>query len=224
MALAFLQSAVSTANASEYTFAAQALGAAAADRYVAVGAVGRGTVGGGVASGTVNGVAVAIDVQTTNTTVFFTTAAMVKANVTTDTTGDVVITFSNSMLRAGIGMWRMDSLNSATPTDTESSTADAPTANVSVNSGGYILACAYSSDSAGGPQTTWTNLTERYDEDVEGATGSTQSGADTTSASTQVLTCTATFATPLTCAGVFVSYDVAGAPPAAARHFLLMGA
>lgn len=203
-AVNFLQANANTSTLTTYTFSGENIGTASGGRYVFVGVTGRSVVGGGIASATIGGITATIDVSVVNSSSNYTTAGIIKAAVPTGTTGDVVITFSSEQLRCGIGVWYAPSISTATPTSTGSSTAAAPTANMDVNDGGFIVACAYNATTS---TATWTNLTEQYDATI--VAGAQHSGASVVSGSDQTgLACTCTWTASGQPAGAFAAYDV----------------
>lgn len=212
MSIEFLQSAVSSTDSAEYTFANQDIGAADAGRYILVGVTTRssGTTNT-INSVTIGGVtATEVQLQRTITTVV-NMAGLYIANVPTGTTGDVVVTFAAGTQRCGIGMWRATDLASAVPTDSGKSGADAPTYDIDVDAGGFAVGVAYGADNSGA--TTWTGITEDYDEASEGTHRNT--GAHDEFITTQTnLTITATFTNPDpgVSAGAFGSWASASAP------------
>jgi hypothetical protein len=175
MDFSFLQAASSTTDTNAYTFAAQNLGAADPNRYIIVAAMARraGVTAMTISSITVGGVAATIVVQLqanpTNTNI----AGLAIAAVPDGTTGDVVVTFSQTMVRCGIALYRAVGISSATPTDTGSNAVDPISDTLNVLAGGFAIGCVI-----GGSGTTtvaWTNLTENYDANIESAI--TYSGA-----------------------------------------------
>lgn len=202
--LTFLQSAVSGSDLSNYTFSSQNLGTASADRHIIASVTGR-AVGTPTLTGvTIGGVAATSVVNQVNTTGGNTSlAALFIAPVPTGTTGDVTLAFSLSFLRAGIGLWAATGLSSATAIDSSGSTANDPTYAIDIPANGFAIGCAYNADTA---TASWTGITERFDEAVEGA-GSRHSGASDTFASAQTnLSLTCDWSTSLNAAGAFASW------------------
>jgi len=78
---------------------------------------------------------------------------------TTATTGDIVITFGQTIYRADCGVWQMVSGN-ATPTDTFTSIANPATGTIDIPAPGVCVGIftAWTSSTA-----TWTGLTEDFD-------------------------------------------------------------
>jgi hypothetical protein len=174
VAITSVAHAVSGTDAASYTFSAQTLGVGK----IVVGATARRVAGASSFTGcTINGVAADQIVQLGNAGVT-NHAALYIADCTV-ATGDVVVTFDQTMLRCGIGIWLMTGAASSVASDSDSSTAEpgAVTLTVPANGGAIGVACCTS-----GTSTTWTGLTENYDEEVEGASAFFQSGASTTSA------------------------------------------
>lgn len=208
MALSYLQQASSTSDLNSYTFSSQNLGAASADRYIIVSIQTRdsGTGAKTINSVTVGGVSATITVQkqgvdaATNSTV----AGLAIALVPSGTTGDVVVTFSEVVLRCSIALYAATGLTSATPTDTGSSNASNPTYDIDVAAGGFAIGAI---SDANGTSVVWTGITENFDTTVE--TFLLVSGAAATFATQQTnLTLTATITgTADNPAGVFASWQ-----------------
>ncbi len=224
MALSFLQQDGQSTNATIYTFSAENLGTAAADRYIIIGIGSRGLGSLTLSTVTIGGVSATLvsnnPVVNTNTTI----TSLCLANVPTGTTGDVVITFSGQMLRCGIGVYRVTGLSSATPTSTGISSADAPTANLNINAGGIAIGTASL------PRTSnaaWTGITTQ-DYNFEPEAGFDVTGAHDTYGGPQTnLACTCTFdgfQTGDTVGGSFASWPLTVVTVASsANNMLLMG-
>lgn len=201
MAIAFLQSASDGTNATVYTFASQNLGAAAADRQIIVGAIGRAETQQTIDSITVGGVTATITIQNGQGN---NVAGIAIANVPTGTTGDIVVTFSGAMARAGIGAWRADVVSALHDSDT--SLAEPPSVNLDVPVG-FAIGVGNENNTA---SATWTGLTERYDTLIE-ATSLSTGASDEFAAPETGRTMTCTFAAggagPV---GVFASWSYTG--------------
>ena len=189
----FTDSSVSTADSTAYTFSSQDFGEAAANRYIVVTAGGYDTGNETVSSITIGGVAATIAVQVTGN---FVTAAIAIAKVPTGATGDVVVTFSGGMQNAGIGVYRLINLQSATATDTgtdiaESSGALADGLTIPADGCGIGYVCVRTVSSLS--TFSWTNLTESFDQTIENITFSrtSHSGAISSTAGTATRTATA---------------------------------
>lgn len=160
----FLQGASSATDASSYTFSSQSLGAADADRRIFV-CVGSRKTGGAtsISSVTVGGISASIEVEEQNTGTNTCIAAVVVASVPTGTTGDVVVTFADTMLRCGISMYRVLGVDGAAPFQALNSTADPGTANLDIPADGFAI----SVDSVVCLSVAWTNLTEDTELNIE---------------------------------------------------------
>jgi len=186
--IAFLQTADSTTDLSVYTFSSQALGTADSARYIIVSVVGRGSAAlQTISSVTVQGItATAIQTQANGTS----RASLYVVAVPTGTTGDVVVTWSGTMARMAIGMWR--ALNITTTAEaTGTSTANPQTSTLSVSAGSIQVAIGYSVATS---TCTWSGTngpTEDFDSVVSDA--SRHSGASGAQASAVTVTATATF-------------------------------
>jgi len=113
-----------------------------------------------VSSVTVGGVSASAVVTSNNTTGGNQTmAALYVADVPTGTTGDVVITFSATVLRCGANVWRMVGAASGTASATGSSVADPGTANLTIPANGSAVGLAVADFSGSGQNVVWTNLT-----------------------------------------------------------------
>jgi hypothetical protein len=183
--LSFTDSSVDASNLTTYTFSTQALGTAASDRRIVVGAGSSSAAGTTVSSVTVGGIA-ATQLATAGTGNGI--AALWIASVPTGTTGDVVVTFSQAQSRAGIGVWALYGA-AAAAFDTGTSTADPMTDTLNVPASGAAIGYFAGNDNT---SATWTNLTENFDEAQESTI--TQSGASATFAAAQ--TALAITATP----------------------------
>lgn len=204
MALTFLQTATDDTNASSYTFSAQSLGTAASDRYIVVTVGARAGTTETISSVTIGGVTATINVQSTSNNNI---ASVCIANVPTGATGDIVVTFSGTMDRCGIGAWRATGVTSTTATDTGTSIANPLTTNLDINAGGFAVAIGRTDDIA---TATWTNLTEKFDEEI-GAEGNFFSGASDEFVSAQTnLAVTCTWTTSLRPVFAAASFNVGG--------------
>lgn len=187
--ISYTDHAISTVDSNVITFSTRAIGTAAANRLVVVGVTGfNGVALRSVLSLTVAGVSATIVKATPGTNG---AAEVWIAAVPTGATGDIVVTWSGGVQRTGIGVWAIYGA-SATAYDTGNSTADPLTDTINIDNGGVLIACEFSQGSGGTVTTTWTNITENYDESIEGNTS--QSGASDAFATAQTgRTITATF-------------------------------
>ncbi len=203
MAALFLQTATSTSGLGTYTFSAQNLGTAASDRYIVVAVASRKAgASATISSVSVGGVTASIVSQVTDNVTNTNVSGLAIAAVPSGTTGDVVVTFSLTMLRCGIALYRLDNLVSSTPYDFHSSTVAAPTASLQTTYG-CAIGTAITAQVA---STTWTGLVAK-DYDLAIVAGTQFSGASTvltTSGATP--TVTATFSNSQESAGNFASW------------------
>lgn len=100
--------------------------------------------------------------------------AIIRANVPTGTTGDIVINFSGFCSSCAIGVVRVLSkttnVDQASNAGTDALTPATNSANVNTTLGGAVLACWACSDVP--YDVTWTNCTEKYDGSTASATSS----------------------------------------------------
>lgn len=174
---------VSTANQTIYTFSASNIGAEDASRVVVVGVFGNGNFTARTISGvTLGGVSMMPIVDAGNVAVPLGLFALA---VPAGTAADVVVTFSGGVVDAGIGIWSLTNLQSATPTDTDAdTTASSPaTVSIDVQADGVVIALT-GEDTSG--SFTWSGITERYDAVVE-TTIARHSGASDAYASAATL-------------------------------------
>ncbi len=169
--IALTDHAFGTGTKATWTFPSRALGAAASDRRVVVGVTASQAVNNNtVSSVTIAGVAATQHVYHEDGTGAASRAALWSAPVPTGTTGDVVVTFASADDRCGIGIWRMTGAG-ASPVSTHADGTDGTgTTSITVPAGGVAVAMAATSAS-----TTWSGLTEDFDETIAGT--SLQSGA-----------------------------------------------
>ena len=112
--LSYIGSIDDTANAASYTFPSVSLGDAAADREIIVVAYSRTTANGSTPTMTIG------DESATHINGGFeansvtTTIDAFRATVPNGANGDIVLTYSNSMLRAAISIYRATGINSIT--------------------------------------------------------------------------------------------------------------
>lgn len=158
--LTFTDSDSSTTNATEYTFSAQSLGTADAERQIIVGAWGSSGAGVSVSSLTIGGVSASLIIAQNGATNPI--AELWIADVPTGTTGDVVVTFNDGKLRAGIGVWRLiGGTVGDSDKDTTTSTATM-TATVNVEQDGAVVGFVGGvTDDA--TAITWGGATEDFD-------------------------------------------------------------
>lgn len=183
VSVSLVDSPVSTANATTYTFSGAALGAADAARKIVVGVTADPVSGSdnSISTLTVAGVS-ATFVHAVYRDLTY-QAALWEATVPTGTTGDIVVTFTGTtMAQCGLGVWRV--LNAGTFTDTAgvfvTSVQAADTINVPANG----AAIGIGQNNNGAATFTWGGLTEDFDHVVEAGVH-TNSGASDAFATAQ---------------------------------------
>lgn len=142
--LAYQTSAVDPSDLTTYTFSAQAIGTAAADRRVHVG-VGATQNSPTISSVVIGGVTATQNIATTLGTA--STVGIFTANVPTGTTADVVVTFTGSTNRCGIAVWTSTGLTSDAANATDSGVNDSGSSqdlncDVATLDGGFIITYA----------------------------------------------------------------------------------
>lgn len=98
---------------------------------------------------------------------------------TNSTTNNIVVTYSNTQIRAGISVWNLYGTTSDTPIETRINYQTSAPYTTDLDFREYKpnnVGIAIQSNQVGNIFTTYTNATERYDGDVE--VGATFSGAD----------------------------------------------
>lgn len=185
----YVSTATDTSNGAIYTFTGQNIGTPAADRYlvVEVGGSGGTTTLSGV---TVGGTPMTIHVQSNNATGC---SAICGLLYPSGSTADIVVTFSGSKNRAGIGVHTLNKLQSTTPVHTnsafDSTNADVSTT-INYQEGGAVIGAAWVV-AANGQSWTWTNLTEDFDSTVESNdVGTAANKATTSTVSGETITAT----------------------------------
>ena len=173
---------IDTGSATTYTFSSQALGAAASDRKIVVGAFAVNAVKA-VSSMTIGGVSATLVVASTNSG--GEQIELWQADVPTGTTGDVVVTWAGSQLGCGIGVFRIVSAASAAHDTGSFATTGTATDTLNIPANGVAVGVAGTNPN-GIPTWTWTGLTEDYEEGgvIEPVNGS-HTGASDAFATTQ---------------------------------------
>ena len=180
----------SSTTATSYTFSSQSFGPASSLRYIIVSVTGRSGAGVSISSVTIGGVgATQIVYAKPNTDAAnYSHAGIYIAAVPSGTSGSVVVSLTGgSLLRCGIGVYRVDQMSSpsafSTATDTDASNPQ--TASISVTSGGFAIGVAYSQNGA-----SWSGLSESYEinmattgSDTNDATGALSTNTGTSSIS-----------------------------------------
>lgn len=161
MALTYLQTATDGSSQTTYTFSSQNIGTAASNRFIIVTITGRSGDGTNktLSSVTIGGVTATLAASGQWNTGNFCGAAC--ANVPTGTTGDIVVTFSDTMSACSVSAYSENGLSSATVIGSGGTTSDAGSITVVTSTGGVIVGIAKDDD--GTATCTWTGLTENFD-------------------------------------------------------------
>lgn len=174
--LTFMGSAVTDTDGSSRTFSACAIGTASTTRLVILlGAGSNNSSPRTLNSATIGGITSTIHSQGSGGG-GLATGFICSAIVPTGTTADIIVTFSSTQSNFGIGWWTLDTYNSATPVDTDlQGNADPKTITITTSQGGVVVAYRFNS---GQGTCTWTNVTERFDENVGTGPSTSHSGGD----------------------------------------------
>ena len=165
--VAFTAAAVDTVNATAFTFSGHSLGAAEANRKIVITVFGVGTTASSrlVSTLTIGGVSATLAIAVQNSTEDHYACEIWYATVPTGTTGDVVVTWNAAMGNCAIGAFRVIGAAITDHANASDNDSDPLTANINVPAGGILIG-------GGGEDAvatfTWTNITEAYDEAVEG--------------------------------------------------------
>lgn len=173
--LTYQTSTQSATDASSYSFASQAIGTAAADRYVIVGiGITSGVAGPRtVSTCTVGGISASRILRVENATGDI-TAELWMALVPTGTTATVAFTTDDTCARVGISVWsKTGGASPGTAFDTGSSTSEPASISMDIPARGAVVGFAQLNSPG---ITTWSNITSRYVTVEEAA--SYHSGAD----------------------------------------------
>jgi hypothetical protein len=179
-----------TVNRQTYNVAAGSsftatIGTASADRHVVIGIHGRQTTNTTVTSATIGGVTATI--LTDTNVASQQPAVLAYAKVTSGTTADVEVVFSQTVVRASVGVHTITGAENLTVADVKRAT-NSGTMSVAGAAGGVIIATG--SRGAGSGTATWSGVTEEYDAIVEAGSHHSGGSAETASAGTVSVTCT----------------------------------
>jgi hypothetical protein len=159
-----------------------------------------------IASATINGNAATIASQITQgpSASQFTNTGVIYLRVNSGTTANISVTFSGSVTRMGIGVWRIQNNNSDTPVQTQTASLLTGTGLTITFTGltTYSLGVCGQTNGIANPM-TWTNATENYD--VQLAALTEMSGANfltTTTGNRTITTSHSNSTQPLTLVGV----------------------
>ena len=163
-----------------YTFSTKALGAAATDRRIIAVIAARANAARSISSVTIGGISATALATANATGSGADICAVYQAAVPTGTTGDVVVTFDNTMLRAFVTVLRVIGWPSGTATASSTDlTLSAQDLNASIScvARGAIVGGIIYLNTLSGATTTWTNLTESSDLQSVEATNNCSSAA-----------------------------------------------
>lgn len=157
----YLQTTVSTTDTNSYTFSAQNLGAASADRRIIVAIASRKAGATTTITGvSVAGIAAADIKQVTNTVTNTGVVGIATVDVPAGTSGDIVVTFGATMARCVISVYAATGLVSSIPVDSLTTTGTDPSGVLDIPAGGFAIGIGNAGASG---SVTWTGLTERVD-------------------------------------------------------------
>ncbi len=160
----YITNSSNTTGLTTYTFSSLSLGSAYVDRAIVIGVAARASSIQTISSVTVGGVSTTPIYQNgggTSSVAGFYIVAM-----PTGASGDVVVTFSGAMVRAGVVVWSVRHLQSLTATGTYALTGGSPTAAINVSAGGVALGLVYNTNNTSG--VTWTGLNLDFSNQVSG--------------------------------------------------------
>ena len=165
---AFTASAVTGSSATAYTFSSQALGTAGATRMIVINVTGSSNSGGAtpINTLTVAGVSAVKAKEQVSSGEAGYSQDIWYVPLASGTSGDVVVTFSGAQARCGIGLMAVYDADDS-PFDTGGNSDDPMVATISCPAKGIIIGSCTMNANEGVATTTWTNLTEKYDQQVE---------------------------------------------------------
>lgn len=160
----------SSANAATYNFTSQSFGSSTVDDYLVVTVAGLSNISYTLDSLTVDGEAATIitgasSILVTNHIL----AAIAIVPATGNASGTVTPAFSGTLGACGIGLFRVQNLQSTTATDTGGDSGASPSDTLNVSAGGAAFGVVCHNNTT----STWTNLTERFESSMQGSTSHT---------------------------------------------------
>lgn len=151
--LTFREQRVNASDLTTYTFSAVNIGSPDAGRTVFVAVTGAGTAGRTITGVTIGGVSATQAIQQAHSASESAVVAIFAADVPTDSTADIVVTWSAGQLRTGIGVWTANGISSLTPVDTATSQADPATDTLTTVNGRVAIVAYYQRSDPG--TVTW---------------------------------------------------------------------
>lgn len=193
-----LETQISVTNASSYTFS-RGIGSDSPTRYALYTVVWNGAVT--LDSATVDGTAAVIVGQQANGS---TRVGIVISSVPVPTgTPTVIVNFSGTAQCCGVGCFGIFDIISTTATDTAATNTDNSGQSIDVNAGGCAI--GVSSSALATDSVAWTNITEKYDDQIEAGVAR-HSGSSVTSSTAATLTLTANWTTGTTVAVFYATF------------------
>ena len=148
----------------------------------------RAVSSGTVSSATIGGVSATLHVNTTINTGY---GGLMSAVISSGSTADISITFTQSQARTAIGVWRIQDYNSTTPLSSPNSNTSGATTGTSVTATSLqtnaVIVAGYTM-SLDNNTVTWTNATSRYALLQIGGGSTAGYGADKTASSSSDIT------------------------------------
>lgn len=224
--MSLLQADSSTADTNVYTFSAQNLGAAASNRYIVVAIGARKSVAANttISSVTIGGESATYIIERAAAASSASNhSAIYAASVPSGTTGDVVITFADTMLRCGIALYRETDI-SLTAHDTDVGVGTTAMA-IDVDTNGIVIGCGFS---AANTTASWSgmdsdayiniesNVTFSYGTHVGTTPESARALNTTFGTNTNTVKCAASFAR--TAAGSSIPFPLIGSGALVGQH------
>ena len=164
--IVFTDNSVSSAATDIYTFSSQNFGTADSTRIIIVGASGRGGTSPEIINVTVAGINTT---QVVKTELSSNSIGMYQLALPTGTTGDVVVTWDEALVRAGIGVWALYDSN-GTVRDTDSDiNADPIQLTLDIPEGGAVVGYAIDDD-GNDAVVNWSGITSDFNATIGAAT------------------------------------------------------
>jgi hypothetical protein len=191
-------------SGSTQTFAGQAIGTAAPNRYVIVSVAQNSGTRLATPTVTVGGISATavVALRTDYSSAASTTQALFIAAVPTGTTADVVVTWSTTVDFTAIAVWAAYGIN-PTAIATATSGADPASFTVNVPSGGIVIAAVNNTQYT---TSTWAGATENYDNNLRSFYNHTGASGVINSGGTVNIQCD--IASPNVQAGVAASWGI----------------
>lgn len=206
--VSFTANAIQDTVLTTFTFASQAIGTAFTGRRVVVGVGAISAASRTISSVTIGGIAATpiAFVEGASGGVFV-PGGLYIAQVDTGTTASVVVTYSGSANRCGIGVFVLSNMTTSVASDFGTSIANPETKTLAVPVGGVAIGYATVYQSGGTPTFGWSGITERFDQVLETSvsSGSHSGACDNLPAGGNVV-CTATPTGFTAAAGVFATW------------------